>query len=487
MAAVLLALGACKRHWSWPGEEKPAAEAPVAPTPTPKPTPIYIPQKKLEVSKLFNGMEVRTTVESDGGGTATQECETPGSYALELNIKVKVPRASQSMEALSRLNASLPDVLPGLAGMLATARVSDKYETLYGRKLAQLKRNLPRLDQLLTRHNFFDCETILELRHPQTRRTVVLLQADMDVDTDGSDPDRLPAVDANDPTFQPMTSYHWPKQTELLNPFLPGRETRLRSLESELAHAKGLGQPRVQALRDAVGAARYEVGLLKTRSFLIAATDPYVVLPGIMTEGMDPEFQPRVGDYCAVIHGHTIYPAIIGDIGPRDVVGEASYRLAKEINSEASPLHRSVDSLKVTYLFFPNSADKPFGPPDFSKWQARIESLLEEIGGTGGTIHTWTTLSRPAPTPTPTPSPTPVPSATPAATPLVPGILPGGTPATPATPSTSGSGGPPTPMPTPSATPGETPAPCPSATPASTAPKPALHRKKSGATRAANA
>ena len=407
------ALPGCKRPWEWlgPVQPTPTPEGTPSPTssPTPKPTPINIPQKRLEVSKLFNGMEVHTKVESEPGGSASLERETPGSYELELSVKVKIPKPSRDLETLCKVNDALPTVLPALSEMLPQAKVSQKYEALYGRKLAQLQRNLSRLDLLLTRHNFFDCETILELRHPQTQRTAILLQADMDVDTDGSDPDRLPAVDAADPTYQPMTSYRWPKQTELTNPFLPGRQARLRALEAEYTQAKHMGEPRLQALRDAVAAARYEVDLLKTHSFLLAATDPFVVLPGLLTEGMDPAFQIRLGDYCAVIHGNTIYPAIVGDVGPRDLAGEASIRIGKEINSETTALHRAVSPLKVTYLFFPNSADKPFGPPDLVKWRARVEALLNEMGGYGGTLHTWVNLSKPAPTPTPTPSPTPTP------------------------------------------------------------------------------
>ena len=392
-----------QREW-WPAKP--------SPTPIPTPTPVFVRQKKFATSKLFNDMEVHTKLESEPGGTATQERETPESYGLELSVKVKVPRPNQDLEALTKLNKALPQVLPGLAGMLKEAKVSEKYEALYGRKLAQLQRNLSRLelDLLLSRHNFFDCETILELRDPTTHRTAVLVQADMDVDTDGSDPDRLPAVDPSDPTFQPMTSYRWPKQTPLSNPFLPSRLARFHVLEAEAAHAKKMGEPRLQALREAVNAARYEVDQLKTQSFLLAATDPYVVLPGLLTEGMSPAFQPRVGDYCAVIHGETIYPAIVGDVGPRELVGEASLRLGKEINSETTALHRAESNLKVTYVFFPDSADIPFGPPDLPKWRARVEALLHEIGGYGGTLHTWTNLSKPAPTPTPPPTPTPTPT-----------------------------------------------------------------------------
>jgi len=444
-------------------------------TPTPKPTPIYVPQKRLEVSKFFNGMEIHSKLESEPGGYATQERETPDSYALELSVKVKVPKPNRDMETLSKLNEALPRVLPGLAEMLPEAQVSDKYEALYGRKLAELQHSLPRLDLFLSRHNFFDCETILQLRHPQTGRTVVLLQADMDVDTDGSDPDRLPAVDPADPTFQPITNYHWPKQTPLINPFLSVYQAKLRSLIAELTQAQKTNDTRLPGLREDVSDARYKVEKLKTQSFLLAATDPYVVLPGLMGEGMDPAFQPRVGDYCAVIHGNTIYPAIIGDIGPRDLVGEASLRLGKEINSETTALHRAESNLKVTYLFFPNSADKPFGPPDLPKWQARVEALLNEIGGYGGTLHTWVNLSKPAPTPTPTPSPTlgptPPPEGSPSASPTPGPPNPVASPAP--SPATTGTG---TSTPAPTLTSPTTP---PTATPLPSSPsKPGAPKKK---------
>jgi hypothetical protein len=408
------------------------------PTPTPQPTPISIPQKRLEVSKLFNGMQVRSKVESEPGGTATQEEGDEGSYALELKVKVKVPKANCDLPSLSKLNEALPTVLPGLNEMLPQARVSERFEALYARKVLQLQRNLARLDAMLSRHNFFDCETILELRNPRSQRTALLLQADMDVDTDGSDPDRLPAVDASDPTFQPMTSYRWPKRTILTSPFLPGRQARAKTLENELAQSKHLGEPRLQVLRDAVSAAHYEVNQLKTCSFLLAATDPFVVLPGLLAEGMDPAFQPRVGDYCAVIYGNTIYPAIVGDIGPRDLVGEASLRIGKTINPLTTAINRSVSPLKVTYLFFPNTAEKPFGPPDLPLIRSRVEALLNEMGGYGGTLYTWEELSKPAPTPTPPPTPTPSPTPVPpwipvpvvgGTAPTVPGVgLPGAIP-----------------------------------------------------------
>ena len=77
--------------------------------------------------------------------------------------------------------------------MLTPDSVSPFFKELYETKLKNLKEDLGRLDQLLSRHNFYDCQTVLQLRHPETKRRAVLLQADMDVDADGSDSDRLPA------------------------------------------------------------------------------------------------------------------------------------------------------------------------------------------------------------------------------------------------------------------------------------------------------
>ena len=118
-----------------------------------------------------------------------------------------------------------------------------------------------------------------------------------------------------------------------------------------------------------------------------------------------------MGDYALVVFADQIYPALVGDIGPNDKVGEASLRIAKEINTLATPYNRPVSDLKVTYLIFPGTADTPFGPPDLDKIQARCQGLVDEIGGATTPLHHWENIIPPPPTPTPTPSPSP--SATP--------------------------------------------------------------------------
>jgi hypothetical protein len=89
--------------------------------------------------------------------------------------------------------------------------------------------------------------------------------------------------------------------------------------------------------------------------------------------------------------GNKLLPAIIGDYGPREKMGEASLRIAQEINEKATPYVRPESDLKISYLIFAGSADKPFGPPDYARWHQRCSELLAEMGGVGEGygLHQW--------------------------------------------------------------------------------------------------
>src|SRR5207248_9962201 len=116
----------------------------------------------------------------------------------------------------------LPTLLPGLSSMLSADSVSPLFAQLYDTKVRMLRENLGRLDLLLSRHNFFDCQTVLHLQHPQTHRKALLLQADMDVDADGSDGDRMPIGTGGPTNFKPFTSFKWAKKTPVPNPYVAG-------------------------------------------------------------------------------------------------------------------------------------------------------------------------------------------------------------------------------------------------------------------------
>jgi len=249
---------------------------------------------------------------------------------------------------------------------------------------------------------------VLQLQHPQSHRKALLLQADMDVDADGSDADRMPIGTGAPTNFKPSTSYRWPKKTPAPNPYLAATEEALKRAEDAYA-LKTTTPERKRELRNGIAQLRAEVGTLKKFSFLIGATDPYIVIPGAFAHGND---VPKVGDYVLVIFADAVYPAIVGDIGPNDKVGEASLRITKQINALSTPYNRPVSDLKVTYLIFPETADKPFGPPDLDKIQARCQKLVDEIGGTTVPLHHWENIIPTPPTPTPVPSPPPGPTPT---------------------------------------------------------------------------
>jgi hypothetical protein len=379
------------------------------PTPGQSPKPPVI-TGKLDTARLFSGITVHAEVDPIPGGAASDERADPQSYVLELKLHARVPAPNKSIEELAKVSPELPRLLPGLAAMLTPESVSPFFKELYDTKLRNLRENLVRLDQLLSRHNFYDCQTILQLRHPESKRRAVLLQADMDVDADGSDSDRLPAGSGLSANFKPVTSYRWPKKSQIPNSYLPPAEERLKRYEGELAN-KGTSPERKRELKSGIAAVRDEIETLKKFSFLIGATDPYIVLP----MGLGRADGGKVGDYALVIFGDRIFPAIVGDVGPSDKAGEASLRIAKEINAIATPNNRPVNDLKVTYLIFPDTGEKPWGPPDLEKIQVRCEALVKEIGGAGVPLHHWENIIPPLPSPTPTPSPSPTPSASPSA------------------------------------------------------------------------
>lgn len=420
MVVLLAAAIVAAILYRWISQERLQYFAPpeVPPTsPTPEPTPTRPPPigGKLDTGRLFNGITLHSSVETTPGADTTTERVDPESYVLDLKLHARVPSPNRTVEELAKVSPKLPELLPGLATMLPPEPVSPLFAQLYDTKVKMLRENLVRLDLLLSRHNFFDCQTVLQLQHPQTHRKALLLQADMDVDMDGSDGDRMPAGAGAPTNFKPFTSFKWPKKTQAANPYLAATEERLKRAEEESETAP---PERKRDLRSAIAQLQAEVFTLKKYSFLIGATDPYIVIPGAFTRGRD---AVKTGDYALVVFGDRIFPAIVGDIGPNDKVGEASFRIAKEINRQSTPYNRPVSELKVTYLIFPGTADLEFGPPDLEKLQSICQKLADEIGGATVPLHHWENIIPPPPTPTPTPSPTPSPGAspTPASSPTI--------------------------------------------------------------------
>jgi hypothetical protein len=362
-----------------------------------------------DVRQLRSGIPFRTEVKFDKGGLASSERVSEDSYSAFYQLTLRVPEAAKTLAELEKTSPDLRKALPGLSPLLEKAVVSPWFTGLYKNKTERVRRDANTLNELLTKHNFYDCETILHLKTPQGK-PLFLMQAEMDVVSDGSDGDRLPQMpDAivNSTHYQPFTSYGWPKKTRAPNPMVAGWEKRIGNAEKELRDSATTAG-RKTWLRERIAYLKRGITDLKARSFLIAEYDPFIVIPVNLLTASDP-FAPKVGDYAVVIHGKKIYPAIVGDGGPTFKVGEASLRMAREINPRSSPYSRPVSDLKVTYLVFPGSREEQKGPPDYAKWRQRCHELLGTIGGLGEgwELHVWQDLlPKPEPPPGTNPAPT---------------------------------------------------------------------------------
>lgn len=377
---------------------EPEQEAKTPPSPPkPKEPAIRAPKDYTissggDIRKMSRGIQLNTKISIEKGGLASIERNTDASFSAHYELKIKLPKASDTLAALEKNTPGLGAMLPGLEVMMPKAKVSGFFFQLYENKAKRLKQNTTQLNELMTRHNFYDCETILNLKHPETGRRLMLMQAEMDVVSDGSDGDRLPVMPAkivNSTNYQPLTSYGWRKTGKSPNPLIAGWKNRIRKADEEIAKAD-TKEDRKAWLKSRVVKIKREIKDMEARSFLIADYDPFVVMPiNMLTSGGDPH-AARVGDYAVVIHEGKIYPSIVGDAGPSYKVGEASLRFCKEINPKAGIYSRPVSDLTVTYLVFPRSRD-PFCEPNYDTWKQRCESLLAEVGGLGegASLYSW--------------------------------------------------------------------------------------------------
>jgi hypothetical protein len=404
------------------------------PTPTPLPTPTpypYIPRKNVEVSRFYNGITIESELTVENSDlTPAIERRKLDSYVLEMNLRIQLPAAASTLEDFKKNDPGILQVWPGLPDALTTAAVSPAFATLYQNKVDYLRPRLGRLEEILSRHNFYDCDTILHLQHPQSGRRAIVASGDMDLNVDGSDGDRNVEIDGSSPFFQPQTSYRWPKQTERPNQFLARSEARLAEVRQELTTPK-LDPAQKKSLENSREILTNRIAELKRWSFLISDTDPFIVLPGFMLRNPEGDYAPRLGDYAAVLFDGKIYPAILGDAGPSFKMGEASMRLCRAIEPRTTAARRAHSDLRVTYLVFPGTAD-PAAPPNLNLWNQRVTELAGELGLDTSRIQPWEDIVPAWPTPTPEPTPDPIPSPS-----VAPDPSPSPSPSPQTTPTTS--------------------------------------------------
>lgn len=332
------------------------------------------PGRFEHLNSIANGINLRSSIEFKPGSTASADRKLKDAYLVNISMQLLLPHAADGSE-LAQQNPELPRVLNAYDSLMAGAKVSPWFASLYLHKQNQVRKTAATLNKLLDRHNYYDTDTLLEIRAPQSNRAVLWMQADMDVVSDGSDGDRLPNMPESvlkSDYYQPTTSYRWRKTGNGKNPLLPKWEARLESLTKDK-----------NASREALTEARAVVHDLKNYSFLLSEYDPFIVIPLTFKEGRNNDFRPEAGDYAAVVVGNRVFPALIGDYGPRYKTGEASLRLAKLINPKATSYARPVSDLGVSYIIFPGSKDAEAHAPDYPRLNARVRELLQDIGGLG--------------------------------------------------------------------------------------------------------
>lgn len=323
---------------------------------------------------------------------ASQDRVDSDAYKIELTLRARLPRPALALEDIAASDPSLPGVFKDLPVLLTGASVSPFFEKIYELKTNDLNRKLANLDAVLSRHNFYDCETMLELENPVTSRRALLVIADMDVNTDGSDGDRNVQVDSSSVFFLPQTSYRWPKQTERANPMLAIEEKKLADFKAEKLKPD-LKPARLTQINEGIDLATRRIHDLKRWSFLVASVDPFIVLPGFIMRDHSGPFVPKIGDYAIVIHEGRAYPAILGDSGPSHKVGEASLLLCRELSQRSSNIIRAASDLNVTYLVFPgvghggtrfgHSCSGTVRPPSSSASWVHFSRHLARSGGLG--------------------------------------------------------------------------------------------------------
>ncbi|MCX4911102.1 glycoside hydrolase family 75 protein [Streptomyces sp. NBC_00878] len=96
--------------------------------------------------------------------------------------------------------------------------------------------------------------------------------------------------------------------------------------------------------------------------YLSAETLPYIVVPAASDIWNHHAHSVRRGTVAAVIHGDRVQYAVVGDVGPGDVIGEASYATARGLGIRPDPSGGGA-AFGVTYILFENSSASPIENP----------------------------------------------------------------------------------------------------------------------------
>jgi len=362
-----------------------------------------LPRKNYDVIKMANGAMVNARVTSHQEETkdALTTATMPDAYTLGLTLDIALPSPATTMQELCAATPELERALPSLKDMLPKASKSGErnqslfYTKLFENKKKMLQHQLAQLGQLPSRESLFDCQTILLLTHHATQSRALLVQAIMNVNADGSDGDRNIPLEKLSSTYQAQTNYRWPKITTRPNPNIAELEEQVTRVENSLKDENLKAEQKI-TFHQQLLSLENTLSELKRWSFLIGSADPFIVLPKFMLEKNHDG--ASLGDYAVILYQGTLYPAIVGDIGPASKIGEASLRICRAIDPQSSATHRPFNTPHVSYFIFLGSAEFPFHQPDYAHWSERCHELWKNLGGSDQLAwHEWEQSDQPWP------------------------------------------------------------------------------------------
>lgn len=92
--------------------------------------------------------------------------------------------------------------------------------------------------------------------------------------------------------------------------------------------------------------------------YLSAERLPFIVVPGVSPVWNHRDHRVGGGSVAAVVYQDRVHYAVVGDVGPREIIGEASYAAAEALGIRPDPHGGGVAS-GVTYIVFKDSRATP--------------------------------------------------------------------------------------------------------------------------------
>jgi hypothetical protein len=91
---------------------------------------------------------------------------------------------------------------------------------------------------------------------------------------------------------------------------------------------------------------------------LDASKLPYIVVPGVSDKWDYRKHDVTGGTVAAVIHNGKVSYAVVGDVGPKEIIGEASYASAAQLGIDPDPATGGAAD-GVTFILFPGTKASP--------------------------------------------------------------------------------------------------------------------------------